>query len=202
MNRKQSLGIALMVLIGNASSAQSAEYEIDPDHTSINFTIRHLVISKVRGKFSKFTGHFDYDPQKQNLLKTFASIHTESIDTGVQKRDDHLRSPDFFDVKKYPDITFVSTGAKEFSGNSGKLEGNLTIHGVTKPVVLSLEVGGTATDPWGNKRAAFSATTKVNRKDFGLNWNKALEAGGVLVGDEVEIGLEVEGQEKSKEAKK
>ncbi len=202
MDGKTFLGIAVIAILGNVSSAQSAQYEIDSDHTSINFKIRHLVINKVRGKFAKFTGSFNYDPQNQTSLQTSVTIQTESIDTGVAERDKHLRSPDFFDVKKYPSIAFVSTGVKEFSGSTGKLEGNLTIHGITKSVVLNFEVGGTATDPWGNKKAALSATTKVNRKDFGLSWNKALEAGGFLVGDDVEISLDVEGQEKSKEVKK
>ncbi|MGE4233089.1 MAG: YceI family protein [Bacteriovoracia bacterium] len=202
MTKNQYLGIALILALSTTQMAWPAQYEIDSDHTSVNFTIRHLVISKVKGKFSKFSGSFEYDPQKQSSWKTIANIQAESIDTGVKERDKHLRSADFFDVAKHPTITFVSTGVKEFDGNSGKLEGNLTIHGVTKPVVLTLEVGGMATDPWGNKKAAFSASTKINRKDFGLNWNKALEAGGVLVGDDVEIILEVEGQEKSKTAKK
>ncbi len=198
MNKKHLVGFALVLTLVNVKIAQSAHYEIDSDHTSVNFTIRHLVISKVKGKFAKFVGSFDYDPKKLNSWKTSTTIQAESIDTGVAERDKHLRSSDFFDVKKYPIIAFVSTGVKDFNGSTGKLEGNLTIHGVTKPVTLNLEVGGTVTDPWGNKKAAFSANTKLNRKDFGLTWNKAIETGGVLVGDEVEINLEVEGQEKSK----
>ena len=189
--------LVLVALTSFSTVALAANYEIDSDHTNIGFTIRHLVISKVKGKFGKFKGTFEYDPKKKENWKADVTIQADSIDTDVKERDKHLRSADFFDVKKFPLITFVTTGVKEASDNSAKIEGNLTIHGVTKTVVIDMEIGGTATDPWGNKKAAFSATTKINRKDFGLTWNKALEAGGVLVGDEVVINLEVEGLEKT-----
>jgi len=193
---------ALAILMSFGAPALAANYEIDSDHTSIGFTIRHLVISKVKGKFGKFKGNFEYDPQKKENWKANVTIQADSIDTDVKERDKHLRSADFFDVKKFPLITFVTTGVKDVSDSSAKIEGNLTIHGVTKAIVLDVEIGGTATDPWGNKKAAFSASTKINRKDFGLTWNKALEAGGVLVGNEVTINLEVEGLEKAPTTKK
>ncbi len=175
----------------------AANYEIDTAHTSVTFKVRHL-LSKVTGKFSKFSGTFTYDPAKPETWKTEATVDVQSIDTNVADRDKHLRSKDFFDVdnEKHPDyktMTFVSTKITDIKKDKAKLHGNLTMHGVRKPVVLDLEIGGLATDPWGNKKAAFSATTTINRKDFDLTWNQTLETGGVLVGDEVEISLEVEG---------
>ncbi|HLG19202.1 MAG TPA: YceI family protein [Bdellovibrionota bacterium] len=162
--------------------------------------MRHL-IGKVHGNFQKFSGKFEFEPGKPAKWKAEATIDVASINTNVEKRDQHLRSKDFFDVENkehldYATMKFVSTKVTEVKENKAKLHGNLSIHGITKPVVLDLDIGGEATDPWGNKKAAFSAATTINRKDFGLTWNQTLEAGGVLVGDDVEITLEVEGNKK------
>ncbi len=188
--------ILLITCFVGLSSASAAHYEIDKDHTTVGFTIRHLVISKVKGTFDKFNGSFEFDPKNSASWNANTTIEAASINTAVTKRDEHLRSPDFFDVQKFPTISFTTGKVKSSNGKTAKVEGTLTMHGVTKPVVLDVEIGGTTKDPWGNSRAAFSAKTKINRKDFGLNWNKALETGGLLVGEEVEINIEVEGLEK------
>ena len=188
---KLSVYVFCGVLLLNPT-AFAADYSIDPDHTSVSFKIHHL-LSYVEGRFRKFEGSFVYDPDKPESWKAQAAIQTASIDTNVEPRDKHLRSADFFDVEKYPAITFVSTGVSDATATSAMLHGVLTIHGVQKPVTLDLQIHGVAKDPWGNVRAAFTATAAIDRKDFGLLWNKALETGKFLVGDEVMITLEVEG---------
>jgi len=177
-----------------ASPAAAKPYKVDDAHTSVTFSVRHLFTS-VEGKFKTFEGQIQFDPAAPEKTTVKGTIDVASIDTSVQKRDDHLRSPDFFDVAKYPKIEFVSTGVSDVdqAKKTGKMQGNLTIHGVTKPVVLDAQFLGEGTDPWGNKKAGFSASTVINRKDFGLGWNQALESGGFLVGDDVTIRLNVEG---------
>lgn len=170
----------------------AAVYKVDLDHTSVGFKIRHL-LSNVQGNFREFEGTVDYDPAKPQDMKVEATVKAASIDTNVAPRDKHLRSKDFFDVEKFPTLTFKSTKFTPEGENKGKLEGNLTIHGVEKPVAFDVEIHGVAKDPWGNIRAAATATTKINRKDFGLTWNQAVETGQLLVGEEVLITLEVEG---------
>ena len=174
---------------------QAAEFSIDPAHSSVGFTVRHIV-SNVKGQFNEFSGNFTYDPKVPEKSSVEAVIQTKSINTNVDKRDGHLRSPDFFDVEKFPTMTFKSTSVK--SAGSGKLDitGTLTLHGVSKPVVLSVQGGDVAKDPWGGTRTGFSATTSVNRKDFGMTWNKTLDNGGLLVGDDVKIDIEAEGVQK------
>ncbi len=190
---KKQFGVLVFALaVFCAVPVFAATYEIDASHSSVDFKIRHLV-SSVRGSFNQFEGTFDYEPGKPQQWKARAVIQAESIDTNVAKRDEHLRSPDFFDAKKYPTLTFESTGVTGVSGDKAKLTGNLTIHGITKPVVLDLEIHGVTKDMRGTERAGFTATTKVSRKDFDLNWNKILEAGKVMVGEEVQITIEVEG---------
>ena len=184
--------LSLALLIASVASVRAATYQIDADHSSVGFRVRHL-IGHVNGQFNKFEGAFDYEPKKPQTWKTSAKIDASSVDTKVQKRDDHLRSADFLDVKNYPEITFVSTKVSGIKGSRAKLIGKLTIHGVTKNVSLDLEIGGIDKDAGGNERAAFSARTKINRKDFGLKWNDVTESGGVLVGDIVEISIEAEG---------
>ena len=189
----QRLGRVVVVgLLLYAPSVWAATYKVDPDHTTVSFKIRHL-FSKVEGTFNQFEGTFDYVPDHPEQWKANATIQAASINTRVEKRDNHLRSPDFFDVEKYPTLTFTSDQVTDATPTSAKLHGLLTIHGVAKRVVLNLEILGEAKDPWGNVRASFTATTTVNRKDFGVSWNKVLETGQLLVGDEVEITLEVEG---------
>jgi polyisoprenoid-binding protein YceI len=182
------LAVGLLVTVSRAET-----FQIDPAHSSVTFTIHHLV-GRVAGHFDQFSGSFNYDEKETKSWSAQADIETASINTANPKRDDHLRSADFFDVSKYPKMTFKSTGVSNVTGKTAKLMGNLTLHGVTKPVVLDLEIGGVTKDPFGSgKRAGATAMTKINRKDYGIIWNKALEAGGMMVGDEVDIVLNVEG---------
>lgn len=190
MKRKLLLG-ALVGLMSLPALSQAMTYEIDRAHSTVSFKVRHL-LTKVRGRFDAFKGTLEYVKGKPKSWKVNAEIEANSINTNLPDRDKHLRSADFFEVKKYPKIMFKSKKIKNVKGNRAKLHGDLTIHGVTKPVVLDMEIGGIAKDPWGNTKAAFSAVTKINRKDFGLVWNKVLETGGVLVGEEIEIELEIE----------
>jgi polyisoprenoid-binding protein YceI len=171
-------------------------FDIDTTHSGVHFTVRHLVISKVRGRFTRFSGTVWLDDQNPAASRVEAFIDADSVDTNEPKRDGHLRSPDFFDVAQFPQITFQSTRveAAGAAGAGGELRvtGDLTIHGVTRPVTLAAESLGRAKDPWGGERAGFSAKLSVDRKDFGLQWNMALEAGGFVVGDKIDIELEVE----------
>ena len=182
------LALALLLV---APTAFAASYQIDAAHTQIHFTVPHLVVFKVRGNFNDFAGTVEADAASNSLSGAEATIQVASIDTRNQKRDDHLRSADFFDVANHPEMRFVSKNV-EGSGGNITVTGDLTIKGITKEVVLQGGFLGAATDPWGNQRAGFEATGKINRRDFGLLWNKALETGGMVVGDEIEIGLEVE----------
>ena len=183
---------ALFCCLAAAPAAGATTYAIDKDHTAISFKIRHL-FSNVEGTFNDFSGQFDYVPGQPEQWKAEATIQASSIDTRVEPRDNHLRSADFFDVATYPTITFKSTGVTDVAGDSAKLQGLLTIHGVERPVTLELVAHGEGKDPWGNMRSGFTATTMINRSDFGLTWNKAVEAGQVLVWEEVRVTLEVEG---------
>lgn len=170
----------------------AATYNIDKDHSSVTFKIKHL-FSYVQGTFKEFEGTFDYDPEKPETWKAEAVIQAASIDTNVPARDKHLRSKDFFEVETYPTITFKSTDVSDVTATGAKLNGILTLHGVEKPVTFDVEIHGVVKDPWGNTVAGFTGTTKVNRKDFGLAWNKAMETGQLLVGEEVIITVEVAG---------
>lgn len=167
-------------------------WEIDSSHSAIQFTVRHLVIAKVRGQFSRWTGTLTA-PQNDFTRATLdVVIDATSIDTGVADRDTHLRSADFFDAERYPEITFKATGVTETAADRLRVAGALTIKGVTRDVVLDVEVLGQAKDPWGNERAAFSATTSIDRREFGLTWNQVLETGGVMVGDRIDIAIDIE----------
>jgi polyisoprenoid-binding protein YceI len=170
----------------------AANWQIDPSHSAAQFSVRHLMVTKVRGEFGKMAGTVQYDAKAPEKMAIDATIDVASINTREAKRDDHLRSPDFFDVAKFPSMTFKSKSAK--AKGKGKLDvtGDLTIRGVTKQVVLAVEgLDSEVKDPWGNSRTGAVGTTKINRKDFGLTWNQALETGGVMVGDEVEITVDV-----------
>jgi len=168
------------------------KYILDPSHSSANFSIKHMMISKVKGSFDKLTGQFNYDPQNLESSHVEATIEVASINTRDAQRDTHLKSGDFFDIEKYPLISFKSSSFKK-DGDNLLIAGDLTIHGVTKEVTLTVDGPSTEMkDPWGNMKIGASATTKIKRKDFGLEWNAALEAGGVLVGEDVEISLDVQ----------
>jgi polyisoprenoid-binding protein YceI len=168
-----------------------ANWNFDTSHSSIGFAVRHLMISKVRGHFGRWSGTFNYDEKDPTRSQLEVKIDAASLDTRDEKRDAHLRSPDFFDVEKYPELRFRSTRI-ERDGDDFLVGGELTIHGVTKPAQLKVESLGRTRDPWGGERAGFSASTSVNRKDFCLEWNVALETGGVLVGEKVEIEIEIQ----------
>jgi polyisoprenoid-binding protein YceI len=168
-----------------------ATWSFDNSHSSIGFSVRHLMISKVRGHFNQWGGTFDYDEADPTRAKLSVRIDAASIDTRDEKRDAHLRSPDFFDVEKFPALTFESTKV-ERDGDDFVVTGHLSIHGVTRAVQLKVESLGQTKDPWGGQRAGFSASTSISRKDFGMSFNMALETGGVLVGDKVDIGIEIE----------
>ena len=170
----------------------TSTWNIDPAHSGAEFKVKHMMIANVRGKFSGITGvlhRVDADHTQSTLE---VSIDVSTVNTQDEQRDGHLKSPDFFDVEKFPAMTFKSTHIEK-KGDGFAVTGDLTIHGVTKPVVLNVEeVSEPAKDPWGNTRIGLTATAKINRKDFGLGWNAPLEAGGVLVGEEVAITLDVQ----------
>lgn len=167
-------------------------WQIDSAHSEIQFTVRHMMISKVRGRFETFSGSVAYDEANPTNSTVDITIDTNSINTREGQRDGHLRSPDFFNAELYPVMTFKSTRVEQTAENKGKLSGNLTIRDTTKEVVLDVTFEGKAQSPWGTTSVGFSATGKINRKDFGLTWNQALETGGVLVGDEATINIEFE----------
>ena len=174
-----------------ATTAQTTTYTIDKAHSDVTFQVRHL-LTKVRGRFSEFEGTIEYDEQNPERSSVNVTIQATSIDTNERDRDTHLRSADFFDVEKFQTLTFKSTRVTRTNAESFEVAGDLAIHGVTKPVTLAVAFLGKAKDPWGNERLAFEAETTINRKDFGLLWNAALETGGFLVGDDVKISLSVQ----------
>lgn len=184
--KSKFLFTATSALLLSAATLFGAPYQIDPSHSSVSFKVKHMMISNVSGNFGDFSGH--YDLEKGTLKALEGTIKVASIDTGITKRDDHLKSADFFDVAKYPEMTFVM---HKFHGSG--VTGDLTLHGVTKSVTLDAEVSGQVKDPWGNTRSALSLTGKIKRSDFGLTWNKALETGGVVVGDSIKLDIELEG---------
>jgi polyisoprenoid-binding protein YceI len=167
-------------------------WQIDSSHSGIQFTVRHLVIAKVRGQFSRWTGALEAPGSDFAQAALDVVIDASSIDTGVADRDAHLRSADFFDVERHPEITFKSTAVTRTGADRLRVGGALTIKGVTREVGLDVEILGQAKDPWGNERAAFSATTSIDRREFGLTWNQVLEAGGVMVGDRIDIAIDIE----------
>lgn len=183
---------ALCALLIVPAAASASTWTIDPDHSSIGFKVRHLMVSNVKGQFGSFHGTVTIDDRDITKSKVEVVIDTPSINTGVAKRDTHLKSADFFDVTKYPLMTFVSKSIRR-NGDGLLLTGDLTIHGVTREVTLNVEgVSPESRDPWGNIRRGAAASAKIDRRDYGIIWNAALETGGVLVGDEVSIILEVE----------
>ncbi|HEY6729272.1 MAG TPA: YceI family protein [Polyangiaceae bacterium] len=167
-------------------------WNLDAGHSGIGFSVRHLVFAKVRGRFSAWSGSLELDEENLAQSSVQVSIDAASIDTGTPDRDAHLRSPDFFDVANYPKLSFRSNRVEALGGDRYRVYGDLTIRDVTREVVLDSEFSGKAKDPWGNDRVAFTAKTSVDRRDFGLKWNQALETGGVVVGERVDIELEIQ----------
>lgn len=183
----------LALLVGTffiLSSAKAEELVIDASHSDVGFSIKHMMISNVKGKFKEYDADIDFDLKTKVFNSLKATVTANSIDTGIEKRDNHLRSEDFFEVEKFPDITFKMTKYTS-EGDEGVMEGLLTIRDVTKPVKLETTVNGIIKDFSGNTKAGFTLEGKINRKDFGLKWNKVLEAGGFAVGDEVKIVIEL-----------
>jgi polyisoprenoid-binding protein YceI len=175
---------------GGLDQLTAGAWDVDASHSSVDFVARHAMISKVRGTFSTFSGEITIaEDVLQSSLR--AAVDIRSLSTGDAQRDGHLLSGDFFDVEAHPELSFASTGLREH-GDGWHLDGDLTVNGITRPVTFELEFNGVTQDPFGNTRAGFSASATVNRKDFGLQWNVVLEAGGVLVSDKIRIELEVE----------
>jgi len=165
-------------------------WTLDPAHSQIEFAVKHMMVTTVRGQFRKFSVDVDFDQENPERSSVAAHIEASSIDTGMEARDAHLRSGDFFDAETFPELTFRSTKI-EASGDGDEITGDLTIRGVTRPVTLDAEIGGVVPNLQGGLRAAFAATTKISRKAWGLTWNVALESGGLLVGDDIKISIDV-----------
>ncbi|MGC9044218.1 MAG: YceI family protein [Myxococcota bacterium] len=190
---KKGILSILMLLVIFSAKLFAAEWELDRSHSIVAFSVRHLGISNVRGEFEKFDVKVEGEKDAVEKSTVEAKIYVDSINTRDPKRDAHLKSPDFFDVEKYPTIDFKAKKIKKISSTKLKVTGDLTMHGVTKEVVLDVESTGIeAIDPMGNIRVGFSAKTKINRKDFGINWNMTLDKGGLVVGNDVEINIEIE----------
>jgi len=191
--RRTAILAAAVLCLTVPGLLHAAPWEFDPDHTGVHFKVRHLMVSSVQGEFEKATGKIVYDEADVTKSTADITIDAASINTRVAKRDEHLRSPDFLDVAKYPTIAFKSRRVEKTGNGTMRMTGDLTLHGVTKEVILTVEGPTPAIkDPMGNNRVGGQATTKIHRKEFGLLWNKALETGGVVVGDEVEITIDVE----------
>eukprot|EP01012_Entosiphon_sulcatum_P017821 TRINITY_DN22574_c0_g1_i1.p1 TRINITY_DN22574_c0_g1~~TRINITY_DN22574_c0_g1_i1.p1 ORF type:complete len:180 (+),score=38.59 TRINITY_DN22574_c0_g1_i1:64-603(+) len=173
-------------------NATTSKWAIDPTHSEVQFKVKHLVISTVTGTFKKFSGDASFEGENLENAKIHFTIDPASIDTNQEQRDGHLKSPDFFDAEKYPAITFESTGVKHVKGDEYKLNGNLTIKGVTRPVEVHVEHGGTAVDAYGNTKMGFEVTGVVNRKEFGLTWNAVTEAGSVVVGEDIKLHANIQ----------
>ena len=180
-----------MSTIETSTTPATGTYGIDASHTHVGFKVRHLMVSKVRGRFADFEGTVTVAPDPLESAVE-VTVQLASIDTRDAGRDEHLRGADFFDVAQHPTMTFRSTGVRPVGTNRYAVDGELSLRDVTKPVTLDVTYDGTARDPWGGERAGFSATAEIDREDFGLTWNQALETGGVLVGKKIEIDIEAE----------
>jgi polyisoprenoid-binding protein YceI len=182
----------IVFMCGAESFAGTDRYNVDPEHSIVGFSIAHMVISRTTGRFTDYTAFIEMDPDGRTVKAIEAVIKTASVDTNHQKRDTHLRSPDFFNVEKYPIMTYKMTSYKKL-GQAYVAHGDLTLLGVTKPIALTGSFNGVIpSDPWGNTRAGFTAEGKIDRKDFGMNWSKTLDNGGLVLGDDVMIRLEIE----------
>ncbi len=187
---------SLLSLVLASGLCFATPFSLDISHSEVGFSVKHLMISNVKGKFGMFDGKLDFDVKSATFKFLSAVIDVDSVDTDNEKRDKHLKSPDFFDVKKSDEIKFVMTSYEKKSDSEGVMKGNLTIKNVTKPVALDTEIGGVAKGFKGETRVGFTLNGKINRKDFGLTWNKVLETGGIAVGEMVKLNIEVEAFEK------
>jgi polyisoprenoid-binding protein YceI len=190
---KLTLAAAIAATLAVSSLAATTTWQIDPAHTAAGFSVKHMMIAIVRGQFKGVTGTVNWDDQNISNSVVDVTIDANTVDTGEPKRDADLKSANFFDVAHYPTITFKSTKIERISAAKMKVAGNLTIHGITKPVVLDVEgPSGAVKDPWGNTRVALNATTTVNRMDYGVKWNAKMDGGGIVVGDDVNINIDLE----------
>lgn len=189
--KNTTMWLATAALALSAIAAQAATYEIDAVHSEVGFKIRHMMMGKTAGKFTGFTGTVEYDGKDMKKWSTKAVIDANTINTANEKRDGHLKSPDFFDVAKYPTIEFVSTKVAGWKDGKGKLQGKFTMHGVTKDVTLDLELNGET-----EKGVGFTARTKLDRREFGIIWNKTLDKGGFALGTDVDVTIEIEALKK------
>ena len=187
--KKISLLFALLAV--TFASAQTV-WNFDKAHSFVHFTVKHMVISEVEGQFTKFDGEIKTTKNDFSDAKINFTVNINSVSTDNEKRDNHLKSADFFDVAKYPNMTFVSTSIENISDGKYNLKGNLTLHGVTKPITLKMSYSGTIKDPWGNTRAGLKVSGTINRINFGLKYNSTMEAGGLLIGEDVNISCKVE----------
>ena len=189
---KKGLALALIALLFTVGLAFSADtYQVDPNHSAVQFSAKHLLISTVTGKFKEFSGTISYDDKDITKSSVSGTIKTASLDTAVADRDNHLRSADFFDVEKNPEITFKSTKIEK-SGDGVTVTGDLTIKGVTKEVKFPATVNGPIKDPWGNSRLGFSFNLEINRMDYGISWSKTMDSGGLVVSKEIKIQIDGE----------
>jgi len=196
MRRAFAIVLLAAVAAGPAAATEST-WEIDPAHSSVQFSVRHMMVSNVRGEFRKVSGTVQGDETDPTKAKVEATIDTTSIDTRNEKRDSHLKSADFLDTEKFPTMTFKSKKIEKTGDHRYRVTGDLTLHGVTRDVTLDVEGPSTAVkDPMGNVRVGATATAKLNRQDFGITWSKALDGGGVMVGDEINVTIDVEGTKK------
>ena len=200
LTRASFLTVSVAASLAFAASARADSYTIDPAHSSVTFKVKHL-FSYVDGRFNEFSGGFDFDEAASKGSNLDVKIEAKSVNTDNAKRDDHLRSPDFFDVAKFKELKFQSKTVT-VTGKAVKIAGELTMHGVTKPVTLDGEFLGQGKTPMGDTRAGFKASAKLNRKDYGIVWNKTLDAGGLMLGEDVDVELLVEAVNTTKSAKK
>ncbi|MFE9554506.1 YceI family protein [Streptomyces sp. NPDC006692] len=189
--RKNSSTATSTIEVDPALAALSGTYTIDPSHSSIGFTVRHAMVTNVRGSFADHEGVLTLDGANPAASAASIDVRIASVDTGIADRDDHLRSADFFDAEQFPLMSFRSTEAQELGGDKYRMIGDLTIKGVTRPLAIDLEFNGTATDPYGNQRIGFEGSAEILRSDWGLTWNAALETGGVVVSDKVKLTFDI-----------
>lgn len=192
--RNGSLTVWTVGIVALAMAAQAGSYKVDPAHSKVGFTVKHLGISQVQGSFTNFTGTIDYDAAKPEASKAQGTVQTASIDTGVAGRDKHLRSADFFDVEKFPEIKYETVSARK-DGEEWVVTGKFTMHGVTREIDLRGTLDGPIKDPWGKTRIGLSATGTINRQDYGVKWSQKLDSGGLVVSDLVKIELHIEAVE-------